>query len=349
MNATAPHDTMTRLEAVTHARDLDALSQQLLELRRWVGSDLDDVERELREAERADTPTQLAARHLICLGGKRLRPLCVALAARVGTGFHRAARDLAVAAELVHSATLLHDDVVDLGDRRRGAPTSRVLYGNVASIYAGDWLLVEAMQRIRRADDLTLLDRALHVLHEMLEAETLQLMARGSLASRETYLRVVDGKTASLFRWSMFAGGRAGGLDLAACEALERFGGHLGVAFQVMDDVLDVSGDPALVGKSMFADVREGKSTYPLILAAERDAEFSAWMSRLLARDEVLLDDASAARVAHAVRETGAIESCVAFARERSQAAVACLEAVPAGRARDALERVAVALLHRRK
>ncbi|MFO0001365.1 MAG: polyprenyl synthetase family protein, partial [bacterium] len=105
--------------------------------------------------------------------------MCVALASRVGTGFSQTARDLAVAAELVHNATLLHDDVVDLGDRRRGAPAARVLYGNAASIYAGDWLLVEALMRVRRAGMPDLLDKALGVLAEMLAAEALQLARRG--------------------------------------------------------------------------------------------------------------------------------------------------------------------------
>src|SRR5262249_22155884 len=148
-------------------------------------------------------------------------PLCVALAARAGNGFGAAARQLAVAVELVHTATLLHDDVVDVGDTRRGAPAARVVYGNAASIFAGDWLLVEALRRVRAAAVPDALDRLLDIIEEMIMAESTQLDRRGVMvADRAAYFRVVEGKTASLFRWALWAGGRAGGLDERACRAL---------------------------------------------------------------------------------------------------------------------------------
>ena len=203
--------TLRRVEEVTAPHVEDGLTSRLAELRLWIAADLVDVDAALASLEPGDTPMHGAARHLLDLGGKRLRPLCVALAARAGSGFDRAARDLAVAAELVHSATLLHDDVVDLGDRRRGAPTARVIYGNIASIYAGDWLLVEALRRIRSTGHLDLLDRALDTLDQLLGAEALQLALRGTVPARSSYFEVVEGKTASLFRWAMAAGARAGG------------------------------------------------------------------------------------------------------------------------------------------
>lgn len=270
--ASAPGtDVLGSLQDVCTERSVDALADRLAELRGWIAGDLADVETDLRAVETADTPMHRSAHHLLALDGKRLRPLCVALAARAGTGFGPAARLLAVAAELVHSATLLHDDVVDLGDRRRGSDAARVIYGNAASIFAGDWLLVEALKRTRAAGLPDVLDRALDVLREMLGAEALQLAARGRLRQdSQEYFKVVEGKTASLFRWAMYAGARAGGLSSAACEALEAYGGRLGVAFQVVDDVLDVAGDPAVLGKGLYTDLREGKMTYPLLLAAER-------------------------------------------------------------------------------
>lgn len=339
--------TLHQLEKLTRAKELDALSSRLGDLRRWVLSDLEDVERELALIECRDTPMHGAARHLVSLGGKRLRPLCVALAARAGSGFTPAAKDLAVAAELVHSATLLHDDVVDLGERRRGAPTSRVLYGNVASVYAGDWLLIEALGRIRRAGFDALLDDALKVLQEMLQAEALQLAARGSVPDLARYFAVVEGKTASLFRWSLLAGATAGGLAPEVCASLARFGQALGVAFQVIDDVLDVAGEATLTGKPLFADLREGKVTHPVLVAVERDPAFSRWVTDALAGEPRELDDASAARVGAALKHTGAVDASRALASQKVDEALACLAALPEGRARASLEGVAHMMIER--
>lgn len=342
-------ETLRRLEDVSADRgDLD-LGRRVAELRAWLEDDLADVERDLASLDRSPTPMHASARHLLSLGGKRLRPLCVALAARAGTGFNSAARDLAVAAELVHSATLLHDDVVDVGDLRRGAPASRVVYGNAASIFAGDWLLVEAIARIRASRYEDLLDRALGVLRAMLNAEALQLAARGTFAPDvAAYFRVVEGKTASLFEWAMYAGARAGGLALTQCDALEAYGKNLGVAFQVMDDVLDLAGDAAVVGKSMFTDLREGKLTYPLILAVERDRAFGEALRAQCAGDGPV-DAELARRTGETLRATGALEDSAALARKLSNESIRQLSALPPSRAREALESVALATLHRKK
>jgi octaprenyl-diphosphate synthase len=289
------------------------------------------------------------ARHLLAREGKRLRPMCVALAARVGSGFGPAVRELAVAVELVHNATLLHDDVVDLGEVRRGAPAARVIYGNAASVYAGDWLLVEALQRIQGTGFADLLERAIAVLKEMLVAESLQLANRGSMRSSVAdYFRVVEGKTASLFRWALYAGGRAGGVSPEGCDALEDYGRHLGVAFQVVDDVLDVSGEPEVVGKSLFADLREGKMTYPLLLAVERDPALRARMSEACANGGAL-DPEIERQAGVALRETGALADSLALARRRSAEAIASLGVLAPSRGREALESIAVAMLHRNK
>jgi octaprenyl-diphosphate synthase len=343
-------EALRRLEAVSAAHHNTDLERRVAELRAWVGSDLADVEAVLATLDRSGSPMHASAGHLLSLGGKRLRPLCVALAARVGKGFDTAARDLAVAAELVHNATLLHDDVVDLGDVRRGAPTARLIYGNAASVFAGDWLLVEAIARIRAAGMPDLLDRALGVLRAMLSAEAWQLAARGTFApDMAAYLRMVEGKTASLFEWAMLAGARAGALPPSQCEAMEAYGRNLGVAFQVMDDVLDLAGDPGELGKSLFSDLREGKLTHPLLLAIERDENFASDLRAWCLSQGTALDPALAERTASVVRDTGALEDSAAFARRLSQDAVRRLGAIPPGRARDALEAVAVALVHRRK
>jgi octaprenyl-diphosphate synthase len=288
-----------------------------------------------------------SAHHLVDLGGKRLRPMCVALAAKAGSGFGDAARRLAVAVELVHAATLLHDDVVDLGDVRRGAPTARAIYGNAASIFAGDWLLVDALKRVRGAGVPDTLERLFDIIDEMILAESIQLENRGHVrTSRETYFRVVEGKTAALFRWAMFAGGRAGGLDPDECAALEEYGLHLGVAFQLVDDLLDYTGDVQVTGKEMFADLREGKMTYPLIVALERDPTLR----------DVLLEAVSVTgplpatlrdRLTDAFTAAEVVSESRAVAADRAERAVQAVARLPEGRAKRALLTVAAATVHR--
>jgi octaprenyl-diphosphate synthase len=349
-----PGDVLASLEGVCAASGLGALAGRLGELRPWLDGDLADVESALTGACDGETLAERSARHLLACPGKRLRPLCVALASRVGSGFGPAARELAIAVELVHNATLLHDDVVDLGDLRRGSPAARTVYGNAASIFGGDWLLVDALCRIERAAIPGVLPRMLDVIKAMVIAESWQLAARGRLeADRARYFAIVDGKTASLFRWAMFSGGRAGGASDAACEALETYGGKLGLAFQIVDDLLDVVGDPAETGKETLADLREGKMTYPLIVAAEREPEVARLLAELAAEGQ---SDASSlarrrleGRIAEALAHAEVASACNELAGSLCAEAVAALSDVPAGPARDALEAVAVATLGRRK
>jgi octaprenyl-diphosphate synthase len=342
-------DVLERLEEISRRAEAGSLAEKLADLRAFLDDDMRQVEASLNAIDRRPTPLHDSAHHLLDLGGKRLRPLCVALAARFGSGFGRAAREIAVAVELVHSATLLHDDVVDLGDVRRGAPAARLVYGNAASIFAGDWLLVEALSRVQSAGIPGLLERVIGVLKEMLEAEALQLANRGSMrGSVADYFKVVEGKTASLFRWGLYAGGRAGGVDPALCASLEAFGHNVGVAFQVVDDVLDLDGESAVVGKSLFADLREGKATYPLLCAVEHDPPLGELIEAALragAAPSAELEQ----RVVRVLRETGAVAECYTLARRLSAEALESLSPLPAGPVRDALERVAVAMLHRRK
>src|SRR5258706_11907853 len=231
---------LDRLAGISDRRGARALGERLADLGRWVRNDLIDFEADLALVPRGARVVQAAAHHLLDLRGKHLRPLCVALASRFGDGFTPRTRGLAVAVELVHTATLLHDDVVDLAERRRGEPAACVVYGNAASIFAGDWLLVAALRRIAAAGVDGVLDRMLAVIDEMIVAESIQLERRGNVTgTREDYFAIVEGKTAALFRWAMIAGARVAGLEPAAEAALERFGLHLGIAFQAVDDELD--------------------------------------------------------------------------------------------------------------
>jgi octaprenyl-diphosphate synthase len=332
-NARSSSSLLSRLGAVVGPRGAEALADRLRDLDAWVATDLKGFEAELGAFERGASLVQRSALHLLDLDGKHVRPLCVLLAARAGSGFGDAARQLALAVELVHSATLLHDDVVDLGETRRGAPTARVVYGNAASIFAGDWLLVEALRRVRRAGVAGLLDRMLAVIEEMILAESVQLENRGVVnTSLADYFRVVEGKTASLFRWAMRAGATAGQLPESACDALERYGHHLGVAFQAVDDLLDLDGDRSVTGKALFTDLREGKMTFPLIVALERSPALVPVLAECaaLAPDDPL-PPAVVERVLGALHSTGAVAECRALARRHAEEAAAALREVPDG------------------
>ncbi len=339
-----------QLGHVCKDRGLPALATRLSALQAWIAEDLRGFRAELETMPRGERAVQAAAHHLLVRGGKHLRPMCVALAAKFGTGFGAAARQLAMAVELVHTATLLHDDVVDLGDVRRGAPAARALYGNAASIFAGDWLLVDALRRVRQAQVPGLLDRMLSIIEEMILAESLQLERRGRIdGDVASYFRVVEGKTAALFRWAMYAGGRVGGLEEGWCEALERFGLHLGVAFQAVDDCLDF-GSQTHTGKSLFTDLREGKMTYPLILAIERDPRLMPLLQQIGASSpSEPLPDTAVRTINQTLERTAALTDTRALAAQHVQSAIDSLASLPNGDAKRALITVAEATVHREK
>jgi octaprenyl-diphosphate synthase len=314
-----------------------------------VSDDLRQFQRELEHVPRGANVVQRSAHHLLDLGGKHLRPMCVALASKVNGTFDDRARKLALAVELVHSATLLHDDVVDVGATRRGSPAARSIYGNAASIFAGDWLLIEALRQIRRADVPGLLDRMLEIIEEMILAESIQLENRGRInASTNDYFSVVEGKTAALFRWGMLAGGRAGGLDDERCQALETYGLHLGVAFQAVDDLLDIDGDSLVTGKALFTDVREGKMTYPLIVALERAPSLMPLLEECAGLDaDKQLPPSALRELVSTVADTGALEDCRTLAETRARRAIEALDLLGNCPGRTALVTVAEASVYR--
>ena len=339
-------DLLARLEGICADRGLGSLADRLGDMVAFVGQDLEAFEVEFATLPRDDRLVNRAASHLLDLGGKRLRPMCLALAAKVGSGVDQRVLDLGVAVELVHSATLLHDDVVDLSDVRRGASTARAVYGNAASIFAGDWLLIEALRRVNGTRMPGLLEELFSIIEEMIFAESLQLEARGRVSTdRELYFRVVEGKTASVFRWAMSAGARAGGLGEVERRALTEYGKNLGIAFQATDDLLDLTGDASHTGKALFTDLREGKMTFPLIVALERDAELEPVIAEILEGETI--SDPVSARVVRSLRETRAVEECLALARRHSGRALAALAAVPENRASRALATIAETIVDR--
>jgi octaprenyl-diphosphate synthase len=309
---------------------------------------LSALEAELtRATDDAEEKLKGAARHLVSAGGKRIRPMVTLLACGACGGEMRRAVPFAVAAELTHSATLLHDDVIDDGPVRRGQPASRVIWGNAVSVLSGDWLLTRALEIVSAEQGgRSALPPLLATMRRLVEGEVLQLSLRGSFAaSEEDYLAVVVGKTASLFGWAAAAGAWAAGVDGTIPAALSRFGEGIGIAFQLVDDALDYAADPSLLGKRLGTDLLEGKATLPLIRACAAEP-------RLRDRLRALIDgraegEGVAAEVIDVVKRVGGVDAARALAREHTRTAMAALAGVPDGPHRGALHEAAVSLTER--
>ncbi len=208
------------------------------------------------------------AEYIIHSGGKRLRPALVLLSAKAmgysGTHHH----DLAAVVEFIHTATLLHDDVVDESELRRGNKTANALFGNAASVLVGDFLYSRAFQMMVGVDDMRVMQVLADATNVIAEGEVLQLLnCHNADVDIEDYLRVIRYKTAKLFEAATRLGGILGCADMAQEERLAAFGMHLGTAFQIIDDVLDYSSEEAATGKHLGDDLAEGKPTLPLIFA----------------------------------------------------------------------------------
>lgn len=342
----APDTLLRRLAASCEAPAIAQLGAQLDQLRDWLSHDLSDIEQQLQQLSAADhNVAQRAAAHLLAQPGKRIRPLCVLLAGRLGDqvpggALRRRLNELALTCELVHAATLLHDDVIDLGTERRGAPSSRMLFGNTASILAGDHLLNEALRKASAHGSHTLLAELLDVIEQMIGAEAVQLEQQHRFDPRpELYLQIVEGKTAALFRWGLRAGATLAEFSPEVVAAAGDFGRFLGVAFQLVDDLLDLAGDPQQVGKDVLADLREGKLTWPLLVAAQRDPGLAAELRR--AATEPPADQAAhGAALLLRVASTGSLAATRGAAVDYAQRATQALQRLPDCEARRALAAV---------
>jgi len=295
----------------------------------------------------AETTLQAAARHLVSAGGKRIRPTVALLSCGACGGDMRAAVPFGVAAELTHSATLLHDDVIDDGPLRRGQPASRVIWGNTVSVLAGDWLLTRSLEIVAaHPAQAAALPALLATMRRLVEGEVKQLSLRGGFhATEPDYFEVIRGKTASLFGWACAAGGWAAGARGGLPEALAAFGEGIGTAFQLVDDALDYAADPGKLGKRLGADLIEGKATLPLIRALAAEPGLRARLAPIAEGAEP--GDAICLEVIDAVRRSGGVEAARGLAREHTRAALAALARVPDGPHRLALVEAAVMLTER--
>lgn len=280
-------------------------------------------------------------RHLIDSGGKRLRPL-LTLAAAAACGNQGSLHiSLAAAVEFIHTATLLHDDVVDASTLRRGKLAANMVWGNKPSVLVGDFLLSRAFQLMVETGDM----RVLHILSTasavIAEGEVMQLKSANNLATTEDdYLIIVGAKTAALFAASAEAGAVIADADAEQVSALKFFGHNLGVAFQLVDDALDYSGRQAQMGKSVGDDFREAKVTLPVILAYERaDEDAKRFWQRTIQLGQQR--DGDLQRAIGYIDHTGAISDARNQARRYARQACRALSVLPAGALRDALADVA--------
>jgi octaprenyl-diphosphate synthase len=275
---------------------------------------------------------------LALAGGKRLRPLCALLGAQAA-GFHDPCRiTVATVGELLHTATLLHDDVIDEGEFRRGRPAARLHYGNGMAVLAGDFCLARGLQAIASTGHLEAVRTLSDAVTRMAEGEVAQLMIAGDASlDRQRYEMVIDRKTAALIAWCTSVGGL---VDTAYVGPLRSYGHELGYAFQISDDVIDYVGDVSQSGKSRGQDLREGKMTLPLLLACEADTGLHTVVRRALAAGPPI-DDAVAEHVVETVVTSAALDGCREIAHRHADQAVAALASLPGSAARDALEALA--------
>lgn len=279
--------------------------------------------------------------HLIDSGGKRLRPLLTLAAAKLCGYSGDAHVKLAAAVEFIHTATLLHDDVVDVSSLRRGKVAANVVWGNKPSILVGDFLFSRAFQLMVEAGSLPVLDILAGASAIIAEGEVMQLKSANNLAvSQSEYMRVVTAKTATLFAAAAQAGATIARGSAEAIEGLRAYGHYLGIAFQLVDDALDYSGREKQMGKSVGDDFREGKVTLPLIFAYSRaDDEGRAFWERTIQTGPQHEVDLSRA-IAY-VEQTGGIADTRAMAMRYVDAACNALAVLPRNDIRETLLDVA--------
>ena len=294
--------------------------------------------------ERMQSPVSIIpalADHLIEAGGKRLRPLLTVVAARIAGSRGDAGLKLAAAVEFIHTATLLHDDVVDGSGLRRGKVAAHLIWGAPSSVLVGDFLFARAFELMVETGSL----RALQILAKassvIAEGEVLQLSrAHDVNLTLETYLQIISAKTAELFAAAAEAGAVAAGGAPAQCAALRVFGFNLGLAFQLSDDALDYDGSTETLGKNAGDDFREGKATLPLLLAiarsGPREAEF--WERAIGRLDQT---EADFRRARELIVGAGALQATLDLAADYAETAKAALAIFPDGEWRRSLESLA--------
>jgi octaprenyl-diphosphate synthase len=295
-----------------------------------VREDLVEVEQELsRQSAAAYQPVSEITSYLLGGGGKRLRPalllLCHGYAAGPNQASGKSAIKLAAVVELLHSATLIHDDVIDGADTRRGRPSANTRWGNHRSVLAGDWLYMQSFQIALEERNFRVLDILIDLTQKMVEGELIQLNKMGRMdVTEEDALRLATYKTACLFSGCARLGGVLGGLDEKDEKALDDFGRYAGLAFQLVDDLLDFTASSEQLGKPVLSDLKEGKVTLPLIYAMENGhREARELVARVLEEKE--FNSVQPETLVALVRDSGALDRTRSLAHEYARRAKNCI------------------------
>jgi octaprenyl-diphosphate synthase len=306
-----------------------------------VRDDLALVEQELaRQSAAAFEPVSEITTYLLGGGGKRLRPALLLLANGYAGPRSEGAIRLAAVVELLHSATLIHDDVIDSADTRRGRPSANSRWGNHRSVLAGDWLYMQSFQMALEERNFRILDVLIDLTQKMVEGELIQLAKIGRMdVTEEDALRLATYKTACLFSGCARLGAVLGGLEGAEEEALADYGQYAGLAFQMVDDLLDFTASAQQLGKPVLSDLKEGKVTLPLIYAMENGhREARELVARVLEEKEFA--SVRPETIVALVQESGALDRTRNLAHDYARRAKACIE----GRSDSEFSRALLAL-----
>jgi octaprenyl-diphosphate synthase len=312
-----------------------SLSQRL---RDSFSAEFDLLDHKLRASLDSDVElVRSISEYIVSGGGKRLRPMLVFLSAQsLGADTQNSlVVDLAATVELIHTATLLHDDVVDESALRRGRATANAQFGNAASVLVGDFLYSRAFQMMVGTGQMRVLALLSEATNRIAEGEVMQLMALGNLALTEAdYMRVIEAKTAKLFEAAGALGAMAAGAPAASERALSEYARRLGVAFQIADDVLDYRGDVNTLGKSLGDDLAEGKLTLPIIIALQRGSDRAKTLLQAILSKPHAVEPVQFREVMNELESCGALDLSLAKAKLEASAAAAEIAFLPESHAK---------------
>ncbi|EED36649.1 octaprenyl-diphosphate synthase [Luminiphilus syltensis NOR5-1B] len=305
-------------------------------IRACVQSEVEQVDQLIIEQLHSDVDmVENVGQYIVDAGGKRLRPLLVLLAGEALGGCTESHIRFSAVVEFIHTATLLHDDVVDVSTLRRGRPTANEAFGNAPSVLVGDFLYTRAFQLMVQLDNMDLLRHMADTTNTIAEGEVLQLARAGNPDIDESqYIDVITRKTAILFASACQGAAMLANCDIKTQQALSQYGLNLGIAFQMIDDVLDYEGDPTVTGKNIGDDLNEGKTTLPLLHTMQTGSKPDRDLVAQSLREK---STASLSEVIAAVRRSGSLDFTRERARERHDLAMSGLDVLQENRAKAAL------------
>ncbi|HXF69628.1 MAG TPA: polyprenyl synthetase family protein [Thermoflexus sp.] len=322
-----------------------SIHPQSLMLQEWLRADLERVEARMREIPLAFEPLKTAVDHLLTAGGKRIRPVLVLLTGRLYRPTDEALINLAAAVEMLHTATLVHDDLIDGSLLRRGVPTLNAIWTPAATVLTGDYLFAYAASLAARTENVRVMAIFARTLMTICEGELHQQFGnRAAMLNREDYLRRIYAKTAAMFELATEAAAVLAQAPEPQVQALRQYGVDLGMAFQIMDDILDFTGDTQILGKPVGNDLRQGLVTLPVLLYLEEHPD-DPLIPQILAGssgNEALIEEA-----VRRIRNSEAIPRAIAEAEVLVRRGQAQLQSLPDGPAREALRLIGEQILRR--